>query len=199
MFENVGRHGLPPLVLRRCIPIPASRSCDEHQTLTIFTACWRLLHKLCLIRSATVEHRSAGENRRWHLTIAIVAALSLLVALVAGSSLRPNFAAAELPEPAAWTHGTQSAQAHASQVHLHAAAQFISGFSMQNAKKPFRNTWMTHDRPISWTHLSPRLGWLALPTSFTASAFHPAGPHRAASAATPVNRDTSTELCVVRC
>ena len=58
--------------------------------------------------------------------IVIVAALSLFAALVAGSSLRPNFAAAELPEPAAWTHGTQYVASHPSELQVHTAAQSIS-------------------------------------------------------------------------
>jgi hypothetical protein len=138
-------------------------------------------------------------TRRWRLTIVIVAALSLFVALVAGSSLRAHFAAAELPMPAAWTHVTHAVPAHASKVHLHAGAHLVSGVSTSTTKKPFRNVWMTHDRPTSWSHLSPRLGWLALPTSFAAKVFHLGGANWAAPAAVPVNRDTLTELCVVRC
>jgi len=133
------------------------------------------------------------------LTIAIAAAFSLFVALVAGSSLRPHFAAAELPMPAAWTHVTQGVPAHASQMHLHAGAHLVSGVSTSTTKKPFRNVWMTHDRPASWSHLSPGLGWSALPNSFAAKAFHPDGAYSAAPKAVPVNRDTLTELCVVRC
>ncbi|MCA2317164.1 hypothetical protein JF775_22985, partial [Mycobacterium sp. WUMAC-025] len=44
--------------------------------------------------------RGGGETRRWQLATAIVAALGVFVALIAGSSLRPQFAAATLPEPA---------------------------------------------------------------------------------------------------
>jgi hypothetical protein len=157
---------------------------------------------------ATVDLRNAGRTRRWQLTIAIVAALSLFVALVAGSSLRPQFSAAALPEPAAWTHGTQGVQAHPSRVQLHAVAQAIrhpehasSAGSTPTNKKPFRNMWMTKDRPTIWTPLSPHSGWFALPASFGASEFQPGGAHRAASAsaAAPVDRDILTQLCVVRC
>jgi hypothetical protein len=140
------------------------------------------------------------------LTIAIGAALSLFVALIAGSSLRPQLAAAAPPEPAAWTHGTQGVPAHASQVQLHAAAQPISHLdhgispgSTPTNKKPFQSTWMTRDRPAGWTHLSLQSGWLALPTSFAAPEFQPGGAHWAASAPAPDNRDTLTQLCVVRC
>jgi hypothetical protein len=155
---------------------------------------------------ATVDLRSAATSRRWQLAIAIVAALGLFVSLIAGSSLRPQLAAAALPEPAAWTHGTQGVQAQASQVQLDPAAQLIShsdrGSSPDSTptnKKPFRNTWMTRDRPTSWTHLSPQSGWLALPASFTAAGFQPCDGHCAASAAAPVSRDTLTQFCVVRC
>jgi hypothetical protein len=140
------------------------------------------------------------------LTIAIVAALGLLVALIAGSSLRPQFAAAALPEPAAWTHGTQGVQAHASQVPRLAAAPTIShlghGFSpgtKPTNNKPFHSTWMTQDRPASWNCMSPQSDWLPLPASFAATEFQHGGAHWAISAAVPVNRDTLAQLCVVRC
>jgi hypothetical protein len=147
-----------------------------------------------------------GTTRRWQMTIAIVAALSLFVALIAGSSLRPKFAAAELPEPAAWTHATHGAQAHASQVQLHPVAQPDShldhGYLPSTTppkQKPFHSMWMTRDLPTSWTHLSPH--WLAMPGSFAASEFRPGGAHFAASAsaAAPADRDTLLQLCVVRC
>ena len=155
---------------------------------------------------ATVDLRSAGTTRRWQLTIAIVAALSLFVALIAGSSLRPQLAAAALPEPAAWTHGTLGGQAHASEVQPHTAVQPISDLAhafspdcTPTNKKPFHSMWMTRDRPTSWTHLSPQSGWLLLPASFAASEFQPRGTHWAEPAAPPVNRDVLIQLCVTRC
>lgn len=139
------------------------------------------------------------------MTIAIVAALTVFVALIAGSSLRPQFAAAALPEPAAWTHGTDGVQVHASQVQYYAVAQLISPLtqgvspgSTPTNKKPFHSTWMTRDRPTSWISSSPQSGWLVLPASFVVSGFHPGGAHWAASTATPVNRDKLTQLCVAR-
>jgi hypothetical protein len=151
-----------------------------------------------------VDPRSAGTTRRWQLTIALVAALSLFAALIAGSSLRPQLAAAALPEPAAWTHGSHGVQAHTSQMQLHAAAQPVSHLdhafspgSTPTNKKPFHSMWMTRDLPTGWTRLSPQSGWLPLPASFAASEFQPGGAHWAASA--PVNRDMLTQLCVVRC
>jgi hypothetical protein len=153
-----------------------------------------------------VDLRRAGRTRRWRLTIVIVAALSLFVALVAGSSLRPNFAAAELPEPAAWTHGTQHVASHPSQLQLHTAAQSISHLkagalpsSMPVKQKPFRGTWMTHDRPTSVIRCAPPSVWLALPASFAASGLQQGSAHGAASAATPVERDMLADLCVIRC
>jgi hypothetical protein len=154
----------------------------------------------------TVNPRSAGTTRRWQLTIAIVAALSLFVALIAGSSLRPQFSAAALPGMAAWTHETHDVHEHAGQLQLHAAAQPVSlldhGLSPGSTptnKKPFHSMWMTRDRPTSWPHLSLQSGWLALPASFAASMFEPGGVQWAASAAAPDNRDNLTQLCVVRC
>jgi hypothetical protein len=84
-------------------------------------------------------------------------------------------------------------------MHLHAGAHLVSGVSTSTTKKPFRNVWMTHDRPTGWSHLSPRSGWSALPTSFAAKAFHPVGTLWVASVAPPADRDTLTELNVIRC
>jgi len=66
-------------------------------------------------------------------------------------------------------------------------------------KKPFRGTWMTHDRPTSVIRCAPPSVWLALPASFAASETQPFGVHWAAPAAPPVDRDTLTELRVIRC
>jgi hypothetical protein len=177
-----------------------------HRTLIAFTARWGCRPSPVSYSLATVDHRSAGTTRRRQLTTAIVAALSLFVALIAGSSLRPQFAAAALPEPAAWTHGTLGGQAHTGQVQLHAAAQPVSHLdhafspgSTPTNKKPFDSMWMTRDRPTSWAHLSPQSGWLPLPASFAASEFQPRGAHWAAPAAAPVNRDILIRLCVTRC
>lgn len=145
-----------------------------------------------------MDLRSAGRTRRWQLTIASVAALSLFIALVAGSSLRTWFAAAELPEPAAWTHASQRVPSHSGQLELHTAVRLYSPVSTVTNKKPFRNVWMTHDRPASWTHLSSELGWLALPTSFAAPVFHPGAVLVPIFASAPVNRDRSTDLCILR-
>ncbi|ORA84429.1 hypothetical protein BST29_05290 [Mycobacterium malmoense] len=153
-----------------------------------------------------MDLRSAGTTRRWQLTIAIVAVLSLFVAVIAGSSLRPQFSAATLPEPAAWTHAAQGVQAHAGPVQRHAAAQSISRLehgvssgSTPTNKKPFRNMWMTRDRPTSWIYLSPQSDWVALPASFAAPEFQPSGTLWAVSVAALDNRDTLTQFCVVRC
>jgi hypothetical protein len=142
-------------------------------------------------------------SRRWQLTIMIVAALSVFIALVAGSSLRPPLGAAALPEPAAWTHPTDAVGTPAGEVQRHGFAQSVShqgqGFSKGSTptdKKPFRNTWMTKDRPTSWTHWSPQSGFSVLPASF---ASHPDGHACPASAAAPDIRDILTQLCVVRC
>ena len=60
------------------------------------------------------------------MTVAIVAALSLFVAPIAGLSLRPQLAAAGLPEPAAWTQSAGDVQAHVNQMRRHDAACSIS-------------------------------------------------------------------------
>ncbi len=128
----------------------------------------------------------------------MVAALSLFVALIAGSSLRPQFAAATLPEPAAWTHATPGVRAHPGPVELRAAAHDFSPASTPTNTKPFHSTWMTRDRPASWTHPSPPSSWSALPASFGAPRFQPTGTRWSTFAAPPPDRDLLIRLCVVR-
>ena len=149
----------------------------------------------------------AAQSRRWQRTAAVAGALSLFVALIAGSSLRTHYTASALPEPGAWTHATQDAQPHASRVQMHGAAPTASsvktGFSPHSPpryKKPFRNVWMTKDLPSSWIPLSQQFAWMALPNSFTAAAFQPPGAHSAALAAASSNRrNTLTLFRIVRC
>ena len=176
------------------------------RTLIIFTGGLRCSPRLVFYIHATVDLRSAGTTRRWRPTIAIVATLSIFVALIAGSSLRPQLAAAELPEPVAWTHGTQSAQAQGNRGQLHVvaavigpAARSVSPGSAPTDKKPFHSMWMTRDRPAGWTHVAPHSVWLALPASFAGPEFQPDCADRAASTAPSANRDLLTQLCVDRC
>ena len=142
-------------------------------------------------------------SRRWQLTIMIVAALSVFIALVGGSSLRGPLGAAALPEPTAWTHSSDDVGTHAGEAQRHAVARLVSHQdqdlskgSTPTDKKSFRNTWMTKDRPISWTHWSPQSGFSVLPASFTSRHLPPEGQVCPVSAAAP---NILTKLCVVRC
>jgi hypothetical protein len=95
-----------------------------------------------------------GKPRQWRPTVAIFAALCLFVALVAGSSLRPQCAGTGLPKPAAWTNATHAAPSHADRLQVQTAVEpigpvmqgFSTGLTPTN-KKTFHNTWMTRDRP----------------------------------------------------
>ncbi|MCV7049132.1 hypothetical protein H7H82_00665 [Mycobacterium heidelbergense] len=142
----------------------------------------------------------AGRTRRWQSSIAIVAALSLFVALVAGSALRPQFAAAALPEPAAWSQ-TPDVGGHA---HLHerqTVAQLPHAAWRGSApahKKPFHSMWMTKDRPPTWSRLSPQSVRSPLAPSFAALGFQPCGAQPRAPAAVRADRDILTQLCVAR-
>jgi hypothetical protein len=165
------------------------------------------------LRSARPHH----PYQRWQVTIAVAAALSLFVALIAGSALRPKFAAAAFPEPAAWTHTSPHPHPHPIQsvhtvvhnaVHLDQAlarglSQAFSRAPEQGAlptnKKPFHSMWMTRDWPTSWTEQYAQPDWAPLPASFTGSGFQPSGTHWGEAPAPPAVRDTSTELCIVRC
>ncbi len=147
----------------------------------------------------------AGRTRRWQSAIASVAAFSLFVALVAGSALRPQFAAAALPEPAAWSQRSPDVGAHADQVRLRARIQTISllahGTTRDAAptnKKPFHSMWMTKQRPTTWSRSSPQSVRSAVPVSFVAWEFQPGGAEPRAPAAVPPDRDVLTQFCVAR-
>ncbi len=130
--------------------------------------------------------RGGGITRRWRSAIAVVAALSAFVALVAGSALRPPSAAAALPEPAAWSQTTPDAGAHASHD------------STPTNKKPFHTTWMTKDRPPTPGRLSPPSAGSPHPVSFAALGFQPRGTLPRAPAAVRADPDILTRFCVAR-
>lgn len=141
-------------------------------------------------------------SRRWRLAIAVLVALSVFVALVAGSSLRPQFSAPAPPEPAAWAHVTHNARAHlgqrqymdVGQSHDQPERGLVSGAVPTN-NKTFLSMWMPRAMPTNWAAVSPHADWSALPASFIA----PGGATGLAFAHTPVSRDTPALLCVIRC
>lgn len=143
--------------------------------------------------------RSAGKNRRRQSTTAILAALSLFAALIAGSALRPQLAAAALPEPAAWTH----VQRQTAQPISHLDHGVSPGSTPTNKKptnkKPFHSSWMTRDVTTKWPPLSLPSGWPALPVSFAPLEFQPDRAHWAAAVPAADNRDPLTQFCVARC
>jgi hypothetical protein len=114
-----------------------------------------------------------------------------LLALVAGSALRTEFTASSLPEPGAWSHVVHQRDAG---LHTH-----FSRDSISNNTKPFRNVWMTHDRPCKRATPSTPTGWLALPKSFAPATFQPSGDGVPSYAGAPADRNTLTLHCVSRC
>jgi hypothetical protein len=148
---------------------------------------------------------SAKVRRREHAA-AVVCALSLFVALVAGSALRPHYTTNALPEPGAWTHAVEHVQRDVKQAQpvsadgsLIALKDRGSARPVPLARKPFRYVWMTHDLPSDWVPLSPQSGWSALPKSFVTAQFRPRGAPRAAFADDSDNRHASTLNCIIRC
>jgi hypothetical protein len=145
--------------------------------------------------------------------VAVVAMLSLFVALVAVSSLRPEYSAASLPEPVAWTHRVDTAPTQASWVRfpdsgVRSAAQSAghadhgpTSGCLPTHQKPFLSMWMTRDLPITEASSSSQPGWLALPASFAASKSPPATPiwANSSSVAALDDRDTLIQLCITRC
>jgi hypothetical protein len=148
---------------------------------------------------------SAKVRRREHAA-AVVCALSLFVALVAGSALRPHYTTNALPEPGAWTHAVEhdqhdvkEAQPAGATGSLIAVIARADSRPMPFARKPFRYVWMTHDLPSDWAPLSPLSDWSALPKSFVSTRFSPRGAPRAAFAGDSDNRHASTLFCIIRC
>jgi len=154
-----------------------------------------------------VALRGDGRTRRWQSAIAITAAVSLFVALIAGSALRPKFAAATLPEPAMWSAGPLVDGAHAAPLQIHGGFQPASyavrgselGSSPTN-KKPFHSMWMTHDRPSIWTRLAPQRPVSLVSVAFSSSEIlRPRGARRSSLSVRFSGQDILTQLCVARC
>jgi hypothetical protein len=153
-----------------------------------------------------MDWRFIVKTRRREHAAAVVCALGLFLALVAGSALRPHYTANSLPEPAAWAHTVKDVQPDYSYSHLHSAIPGLkylkSGsrtHSTPTSRKPFRYVWMTHDLPSSWDPLSPQTDWSVLPKTFAAAEFQPRGASSDASTADAVNRHTSSLFCIIRC
>jgi hypothetical protein len=156
-----------------------------------------------------VDPRRAGKTRRWQPGVAVVAALALFTALIAGSALRSQFSAAALPEPAAWSH----AAAHVEKLRLHGSPQVTSrsaGCLCGTApaskpvnkpvnKKPFHSMWMTQDRPQTWTRWAPQSARSAPRASFAPSVFAAGGARSRSPAYLLDGQDLLNRLCVTRC
>jgi hypothetical protein len=148
---------------------------------------------------------TARTRRREHAA-AVVCALSLFVALVAGSALRPHYTASAFPEPGAWTHAVEHFQRDYSRAQpvsatgsLSALRASVSSRPVPISRKPFRYVWMTHDLPSKWVPLSPLSDWSALPNSFSSVQFEPRGSPWVALMGDPGIRLTSTLFCIIRC
>lgn len=149
--------------------------------------------------------RSAMTRRREHAA-AVVCALTLFLALVAGSALRPHYTTNSLPEPAAWAHTVRDVQpdySYSPPLSATPALKYLTSSSRAHSvpisRKPFRYVWMTHDLPSNWDPLSPQTDWSVLPKTFSAMRFEPRGAPWGASTADAVNRHTSSLFCIIRC
>lgn len=147
----------------------------------------------------------AGHSRRWQPAIAVVAAVSLFISLIAGSALRSQFSAATLPEPAAWSQVNPSAGSIAGQ--SRAPGESVAATHLQHArswgaspmnKKPFHSMWMTHDRPDVWTRMQSQPVRSELPTSFAGMGFRSGEVHTSAPATECGDHEILTLLCVSR-
>lgn len=149
-----------------------------------------------------------GETRRWQQTTAIAAALGVFVALVAGSSLRPQFVASALPEPAAWSGTTPGVAAHAGPVlprgHYPAVGRPALATAQPSApahktnKKPFHNIWMTKEQSQPWNRSSPQSALSPMPITFSPLRLASYNAQSRAPATISADRDTLTRLCIAR-
>jgi hypothetical protein len=162
-----------------------------------------LLQPGAVLYATTMDGCRSANRRREHAG-AVVCALSLFVALVAGSALRPHYTTNTLPEPGAWTHVVKEVRpSQAQPVSATPSLEYLKAgekaHSAPVSRKPFRNVWMTRDLPSNWDPLSPQTDWSVLPISFTAAQFQPRGAPWGASTADAVNRHTSSLFCIIRC
>ena len=153
-----------------------------------------------------MDGRCSAKIRRREHAAAVVCAVTLFLALVAGSALRPHYTANSLPEPAAWAHTVKDVQPDCSYSHPLSATPALKylksgsrAHSAPTSRKPFRYVWMTHDLPSNWDPLSPQTDWSVLPKTFAAAQFQPRGAPWGASTADAVNRHPSSLFCIIRC
>ncbi|MFA1704971.1 hypothetical protein ACDT10_18900 [Mycobacterium intracellulare] len=149
--------------------------------------------------------RVGGQTRRWRPATAIVAALGVFIALIAGSSLRPQFAASSLPEPAAWSGPAPGVGAHALPRGLHSAVGRPAPAASQppapadnTNKKPFHSMWMTKERPQTWNRSSVQVALSPAPTTFGPVRAAPDHAQSRSPAIIAADRDTLTRLCIAR-
>jgi hypothetical protein len=162
--------------------------------------------RLVLYAYYTMDGCCTAKTRRREHAAAVVCALSLFVALVAGSALRPHYTTNALPEPGAWTHAVEHVQHDSKEAQSVSATGSLIVLKARDgsrpvpiSRKPFRYVWMTHDLPSNWVPLSPHSNWSVLPKSFDSEEFQPRGAPCAAFAGDSDNRHTSTLFCIIRC
>jgi hypothetical protein len=150
-----------------------------------------------------VDPQSTGTTRRWQLTIAIVAVLSLFSAVIAGWAERSQVVVASPLQWAASSQATPDVGVNVGQVQIadgsqpasHLDHRSSSGASPIN-QKPFKSgVWMTRDRPPTEARLAPQLVRSPWPVSFVALGFQPGN---VCSAAAHCDQDILTQLCVAR-
>ncbi|ABL04524.1 conserved hypothetical membrane protein [Mycobacterium ulcerans Agy99] len=155
---------------------------------------------LALYVCATVTFPCAASPRRWQrAVVVVVVAVGLFAAVIAGWALRSGLSAAALLQPAAWSQAIPDI-GHLQLAHGPQPVNHSDQDAPPAHQKPFRNAWMTRDRPPSQAHLGPLSAWS--PTSGLVTRgwqsqlihVHPPGP----PAATAADRDILTEFCVAR-
>jgi hypothetical protein len=176
------------------------------QTCSHFTVYGMLQPRAVLYALCTMDGCCSAKTRRREHAAAVVCALSLFVALVAGSALRPHYTTNALPEPGAWTHAVEHVRHDFKEVQSVSATGSLIALKARGSsrpvpisRKPFRYVWMTRDLASNWVPLSLHSGWSALPKSFDSAQFQPRGAPWAAFARDSDNRHTSSLFCIIRC
>ena len=176
------------------------------QAFSHFTVNVMLQPRVGLYAKSTMAGCSSAKARRRRHAGAVVCAVSLFVALVAGSALRPHYTTNALPEPGAWAHTVEHVQHDFKRVQpVSATGSLIALKAGGNsrpvpiARKPFPYVWMTQELSSNWVPLSPLSDRSTLPKSIVSAQLQPRSAPYAAFAGNPDSRDTSTLFCVIRC
>lgn len=141
-----------------------------------------------LYSRATVDVPSVAKPKRWQVTIAILAALCLLVAVLGGNPLRAKLVtAATTQSPATLVSGS-----------AHSDRESLSGTTPANHVS-FKSAAMKRNRQPSWARVDTQSVSSLQPIILPAFGFQSGDAHPAARATAALGgQDILTQLCTAR-